>query len=248
VERPPLPLLVGPARQDAGNTVFLPQNGSAQFSRPRRLQNRTVRDFCAVSRPPSPPPRHDLAVDRRRSHVPPERRRSSAEVSSPRPLSPSPFSLPPCAFAVSLQPLVTPFFFPRRDLALPFRPAARSKSSAPACRPCAPSPCSFAQPRRRSSRAPPAQRASPLRVAAESLCSLRSLHAQLLSVSSAAPARNPRMLLTVPRYCYLAYRVLVKSHARGFARDHGYCARRRHCLHSPHAVSRVSRAQSARIS
>jgi hypothetical protein len=52
VERPPPPLLVGPACQD---TVFLPQNGSAQFSRPRRLQNRTVRDFCAVSRPPTPP-------------------------------------------------------------------------------------------------------------------------------------------------------------------------------------------------
>jgi hypothetical protein len=39
VERPSPPLLVGAARQDAGNTVFLPQNGSAQFSRPRRLQN-----------------------------------------------------------------------------------------------------------------------------------------------------------------------------------------------------------------
>jgi hypothetical protein len=52
VERPPPPLLVGPACQD---TVFLPQNGSTQFSRPRRLQNRTVRDFCAVSRPPTPP-------------------------------------------------------------------------------------------------------------------------------------------------------------------------------------------------
>jgi hypothetical protein len=48
----PPPLLVGPR---AGSTVYLPQNGSAQFSRPRRLQNRTVRDFCAVSRPPSPP-------------------------------------------------------------------------------------------------------------------------------------------------------------------------------------------------
>jgi hypothetical protein len=80
------------------------------------------------------------------------------------------------------------------------------------------------------------------------MCSLRSLHAQLLSVPSAAPARNPRMLLAVPRYCYLVRRVLVKSHARGFARDHGYCVRRRHCLHSPHAVSPMSRSQSARIS
>jgi hypothetical protein len=72
------------------------------------------------------------------------------------------------------------------------------------------------------------------------------MHAELLSMPSAAPALNPHMLLAVPRYCYLARRVLVKSHARGFARDHGYCARRRRCLHSPHAVSRVSCAQSAR--
>jgi hypothetical protein len=53
---------------------------------------------------------------------------------------------------------------------------------------------------------------------------------QLLSVPSAAPTHNPRMLLVVPRYCYLAHRILVKSRARGFARDHGYCAHRRCCL------------------
>jgi hypothetical protein len=259
----------GPTRQGALSTVHLPQNGSAQFSRPRRLQNRTVRDFCAVSRPPSPP----LVTTSPRTAVgaaPPapvspcwRHRRRRGELTLPflsLPLS-SPLLAAhrPAASVSSVHRHELPVEPPCRlrvvplslslcaaDGLLPSRPAARSEPGAPACRPRAPSPCSFTQPRPTSP--PLRRRTTPLRVVAESLRSLRSLHAQLLSVPSAVPARNPRMLLAVPRYCYLARRVLVKSHARGFSRDHGYCTRRRRCLHSPHAVSRVSRAQSTRIS
>jgi hypothetical protein len=78
-------------------------------------------------------------------------------------------------------------------------------------------------------------RTSPLRVAAALLRARR------------CPARPGRSsTFAVPRFYYLARRVLVKSHARNFACDHGYRARRRRCLQSPRAVSRVSRAQSAR--
>jgi hypothetical protein len=85
--------------------------------------------------------------------------------------------------------------------------------------------------------ASPRRRAWSLRVAAALLRARR------------CPARPGRSsTFTVPRYCYLARRVLVKSHARSFARDHGYRAHRRRCLQSPRAVSRVSRAQSARVS
>jgi hypothetical protein len=66
--------------------------------------------------------------------------------------------------------------------------------------------------------------------------------AQLLSVPSAAPAHNPRMLLAVPRYCYLARRVLVKS------RSYGYCACHRRCLRIVLTLFRACRARSARIS
>jgi hypothetical protein len=63
------------------------------------------------------------------------------------------------------------------------------------------------------------RRTSPLRVAAALLRARR------------CPARPGRSsTIAVPRYSYLAHRVLVKSHARNFARDHGYRARRRRCL------------------
>jgi hypothetical protein len=43
---------LGPRVREPARTVHLPQAILAQFSRPRRLQNRTAHDSCAVSRPP----------------------------------------------------------------------------------------------------------------------------------------------------------------------------------------------------
>jgi hypothetical protein len=96
-------------------------------------------------------------------------------------------------------------------------PARRCRVAARSARPAALTFSAVAAVRRRT---------SPLRVAAA------LLRARLGRSSTFA----------VPRFCYLARRVLVKSHARNFARDHGYRVRRRHCLKSPRAVSRVSRA------
>src|SRR5690242_9851420 len=81
---PPLPSL-GPRVREPARTVHLPQAILAQFSRPRRLQNRTAHDSCAVSRPPplllaSPP--LSASPSPSECRVSPERRRSSAEVSS----------------------------------------------------------------------------------------------------------------------------------------------------------------------
>jgi hypothetical protein len=78
------------------------------------------------------------------------------------------------------------------------------------------------------------RRPSPLRVAAVLLRARR------------CPARPGRSsTVAVPRYGHLAHCVLV-SLACSFARDHEYRPRRRHCLWNPCAVSRVSRAHSAR--
>jgi hypothetical protein len=182
----------------------------------------------------------------------------------------------------SPQPLVAPLRFagetslcrcPASRPAGPARgcfPAVVNRSTqqagAPACRPRAPSPCSFAQPRRRSSSVPspvslvPARRgpvaARSARPAALTFSAVAAVRRRTSPLRIAAallrarrcPARPSRSsTFAVPRFYYLARRVLVKSHACNFARDHGYCARRHCCLHSPRAVSRGSRAQPARI-
>jgi hypothetical protein len=140
------------------------------------------------------------------------------------------------------------------------------QAGAPACRPRAPSPCSFAQPRRRSSSVPSPASLVPARrglVAARSACPAALTFSAVAAVrrrtsplrvaaallrARRCPARPGRSsTFAVPHFYYLASRVLVKSHARNFARDHGYCARRHCCLHSPRAISRGSHAQPARI-
>jgi hypothetical protein len=62
---------VGPTRQDAGSTVFLPQNGSAQFFSPTTSPRPNRPGFLRSFSPTIASPRHDLAVGRRRSHASP---------------------------------------------------------------------------------------------------------------------------------------------------------------------------------
>jgi hypothetical protein len=161
-----------------------------------------------------------------------------------------------CVGALAAAPLATPhrttslaarFLCARLD-SLPSRIAARSKPvprRADPARPrlvparsgrvaahsarSTPSPCCAAQAQRALAARPAAltfsavaavrRQTSPLRVAA---ALLRARH---------CPARPGRSsTIAVPRYRYLVHRVLVKSHARKFARNHEYRAHRRRCL------------------
>jgi hypothetical protein len=81
-----------------GVTVHLPQNGSAQFSRPRRLQNRTAPDFCAGSRPPSPPL---VTTSLSASPPPPSEPRLARCASPPRHVA-EVSSLPPFSLSTTL--------------------------------------------------------------------------------------------------------------------------------------------------
>jgi hypothetical protein len=265
----------GPRVRELARTVLLPEPAARNFRKPtaRRAVSSARRPLSRhdlALRLAEPPPEPRLA----RSAAVVAVRARCARCAAPRCLATAsrcrgelalPSSLPflpctvpspeLCSVGEKLPSLSSPAFFPvaavpaslapsRRGLVAARSPHAQHRPQASGRRSAAGAadraqvskPPRAQQPRALSSgqQEPPSPSAdvaaTPLRVAAESL---RSLHAQLVPV---------------PRYCYLARHVLVKSHARGFARDHGYCARRRRCLQSPRAVSRVSRAQSARIS
>jgi hypothetical protein len=154
-------LLRRPTRQDSD--FFLPaaaarllqttdaqfQSSDAQFSRPSRCDFATIRRRSLAS--PS------LSASRCGRHRT-RRRGEPAPSSLSFPILPS----PPCASAVSLQSLVALFFLPgetspcRCPASRPADPArgcfpavanrSTQQAGAPTCRPCAPSPCSFAQP------------------------------------------------------------------------------------------------------
>jgi hypothetical protein len=91
----------GPRVREPARTVHLPQAILAQFSRPRRLQNRIAHDSCAVPRPPplllaSPPLSASPAPSecRRRRRVHARRTRCAASLATAPPSKPRPARAP----------------------------------------------------------------------------------------------------------------------------------------------------------